>query len=56
MQQVTPGIRDAFDPVETVLKETFVPNFFEGLGGSVPERWVTRLSVKPVGLALPDPS
>ena len=56
MQQVTPEIGDAFRPVETALKETFVADFFEGLGGSVPERWVTRLSVKPVGLALPDPS
>ena len=48
-------IGDAFGPVETALKETFVPEFFEGLGDGVPERVVTRLPVKQAGLALPDP-
>ena len=56
MQQVTPGIRDAFDPVETVLKETFVPTLFEGMGNGVPKRGVTRLPVKQDRLDLPDPS
>ena len=32
MQRVTPGIGDAFSPVEKALQETFVPNLFEGLG------------------------
>ena len=56
MQQVTQGIGDAFGLVETALKETFVPALFKGLGNGVPERGVTCLSAKQVGLALPDPS
>ena len=55
MQWVTPGIGDAFTPVETELKESFVPVLFEGLGDGVPERGVTRLPVKQAGLALPYP-
>ena len=38
------------------MKETFVPALFEGPGGGVPERGVTRLPVKRAGSALPDPS
>ena len=56
VQRVTIGINNAFRPVEMALKETFVPALFEGLGGGVPERGVTRLPVKQAGLALPDPS
>ena len=33
VQRVTPGIGDAFVPVEKPLRETFVPALFEGLGG-----------------------
>ena len=40
VQQMIPGIGDAFRPVETVLKETFVPELFKGLGDGVPERGV----------------
>ena len=54
MRWVTPGIGDAFGPVEKALRETFVPELFEGLGDGVPERGVTRLTVKQAGLALPD--
>ena len=56
MQRVNPGIGDAFRPVETPLKYTFVPALFEGLGDGVPEQGVNRLTVKQAGLALPDPS
>ena len=56
VQQVTPGIGDAFSPVETVLKDTFVPALFKGLGDGVPEIGVTRLPVKQDRLDLPDPS
>ena len=56
MQQVTPGIGDAFRPVETALKETFVPALFEGMVNGVPERRVALLPVKQAVLALPDPS
>ena len=56
MQRVAPGVGDAFGPVETALKETFVPELFEGLREGVPEQGVTRLPVKQAGLAIPDPS
>ena len=56
VQRVTPGVSDAFGPVETALKDTFVPEFFEGLREGMPERGVTRLPVKQAGLALPEPS
>ena len=56
MQRVTPGIGDDFIQVETVLKETFMPALFEGMGDCVPEQQVTHLPVKQVGLALPDHS
>ena len=56
MQRVTPGIGDAFRPVETALKESFVTALFEGLDDGVPERGVTRLTVKQAGLAFPYPS
>ena len=56
VQRVTPGVSNSFGPVETALKETFVPALFEGLREGVPERGVTGLPIKQVGLALPDPS
>ena len=46
MQQVTTGVGDEFGPVETALKETFVPELFEGLRKGVPERGVARLPFK----------
>ena len=55
MQRVTPGIGDAFGPVETALRETFVPELFKGRGDGVPERGVTHLPVKQVVLTLPGP-
>ena len=56
MQRVTPGFGDVVGPVESALKEIFVPALFHGLREKLPERWVTRLPVKQAGLALPDPS
>ena len=56
MQQATPGIGNAFRPVETALKESFVPALFEGLGDGVPEPGATRLPSKQAGLDLPYPS
>ena len=56
MQRVTPGIDDAFRPVEKALRETFVPALFEGLREGVPERGVACLPVRQDGLDLPDPS
>ena len=56
VQRVTPGIGDDFGPVDKALRETFLPDLFEGLGEGTPERGVARLSVKQVRLALPDPT
>ena len=55
MQRVTPGVRDAFGPVEDALREIFVPELFQGLREGVPEQGVTRLPVKQAGLALTNP-
>ena len=54
MQRVTPGIRDAFVPVEEVMRETFLPALFQGLGEGAPVRGVNCLLVKKAGLALPE--
>ena len=37
VQQVTLGIGDAFGLVEKALRETIVPELFEGQGGGSPE-------------------
>ena len=55
MHRVTPGVGEAFSPVEESLREIFVPSLFKGLREAVPERENTRLPVKQAGLALPDP-
>ena len=56
MQRVNPGVGNSFGPVETALNDTFVLALFEGLREGVPERGVTRQTVKQAGLALSDPS
>ena len=56
MQRVTPGVEDAFGPVEVALTEIFVAALFQGLREGVPEQGFTRLPIKQAGLALPDPS
>ena len=55
MHRVTPGVSDSFGPVEKVLKETFVPELFEGLWEGVTDIGVIRLPVKQAGLSLPNP-
>ena len=55
MQRVTPGVGEAFVPVEEALQEIFVPALFRGLTERVTERENTCLPVKQAGLALPDP-
>ena len=54
MQRATPGLGDAFGPVEEALREIFVPALYEGLREGVPEREITRLPVKQAVLNLPD--
>ena len=56
MQQVTLGIGNTFSPEEKALRDTFVTELFKELGDGVPERRVTRLSVKQAVLSLPDPT
>ena len=56
LQQVTPCIGDAFGPVEKALRETFMPDLFNGMGESAPQRGVTRLPVNQAVLDLPDPT
>ena len=54
MQRVTPGIGNAFGPVEEVLQETFFRDIFQGLVEGELERGVTRLPAKQAVLALLD--
>ena len=56
MQRVTPGISNAFGPVEEEIAKAFLPALFEGVGGGAPGRKITRLPVKQAGMALPDPT
>ena len=56
MQRVTPGIGDAFGPVEEEIATTFFPELFKGVEDGAPGREITRLSVNQAGLALPDPT
>ena len=36
LQRVTPGVGEAFGPVEEALREIFVPSLFKGLKEGVP--------------------
>ena len=56
MQRVTPGIGDAFGPVEEEINTAFIPELFYGMGYGAPGREITRLPVKQAELALPDPT
>ena len=56
VQRVTPGIGDAFGPVEEEIPTAFLPEIFEGVGYGAPGRAITRLPAKQAGLALPDPT
>ena len=54
LQRVTPGIVDAFGPLEEETATAFLPALFEGVGDGTQGRAITRLPVKQAGLALPD--
>ena len=56
VQQVTPGIGDAFGPVEEDIAKAFLLALFEGVGNGAPGRAITRLPVKQEGMALRDPT
>ena len=56
VQQVTPGISNAFGPVEEEIAKAFLPALFEGVGDGAPGREITCLPVKQAGMALPDPT
>ena len=53
---MTPGVGDAFGPVQEALEEIFMPALYKGLREGVPERGINRLPVKQAGLALPEPT
>ena len=54
MQQVTPGIGDAFGQVEEEIATVFLPELFKCVEYGAPGRAITHLTVKQAGLALPD--
>ena len=54
MQQVTPGIGDAFGPMEEEIVKAFLPEIFEGVEDGYLGREINRLPVKQAGMALPD--
>ena len=58
MQRVNPYpyIEDAFGPVETALRDTFILDLFQVVGEGIPGRGFTRLPVKQEVLDLPDPT
>ena len=56
VQRITPGIGDAFGPVEEEIAKAFLPALFEGVGDGAPRRAITGLLVKQAGMALPDPT
>ena len=55
-QRVTPGISNAFGPVEEETAKAFLPALFEGVGDGAPGREITRLPVEQAGMTLPDPT
>ena len=56
MQRVTPGIGDAFGPVEEEIATAFLSALIEEVGDGVPGRAITRLPLKQAGMTLPDPT
>ena len=56
MQRVTPGIGDAFGPVEEEIATALLPELFRGVGDGAPGRAINHLPVKQTGLSLPDPT
>ena len=58
VQRVTPGIEDAFAPVEKALREQFLPALF-GLGDSKhldAQRALLALPTRQGGMGIPDPT
>ena len=54
VQSVTPHIREAFQPVEEALEKSFLQALFNGDTAEFPLRGITRLTVKQVGMAIPN--
>ena len=53
---VTPDIGMAFQVVEDLLRDIFLPSLFQGGTSQIPGRFITGLPVKQAGIALPDPT
>ena len=49
LQWVTPGICDAFGPVEEDIATSFLPELFKGVGEKAPGSEINRLPVKQAG-------
>ena len=56
VQQVTPGIREAFCPVEEALYKSFLVDLFHSATTSILERGVTYLPFKQDVIAIPIPN
>ena len=56
MQWVTPDIGNSFGPLETALRDVLLHVLFQGVGKGTLGQGVTRLSVKQMGMSLPDPT
>ena len=55
MQRVTTDIGDAFLPLDTALRDVFLPDLFQGVGKGAPGQGFTRLLAKQVVIHLTDP-
>ena len=56
VQWITPYIGDAFGPLQIALRDTFAPDFLQGVGEGTRGQGVTLLPMKQAVFALPDPT
>ena len=56
MQRVTLDIGMTFEPVEDELRDTLLPDLFQGDTYQIPGRVVTGLPVNQAGIDLPNPT
>ena len=56
VQNFTPGVREAFRPVEEALQQYSLTSPFRGDTNSIMERGATRLPIKQSGISIPSPT
>ena len=56
MQCVTRDIGMTFQEVEDELRDTVLPDLFQGATSQIPGREITGIPVKQAGIVLPDPT